>query len=78
MNFFNTHFEGAEHDYIDVRDKDMFKTVHQYIKDNHIEMFAMISERHSFIERLFTRHALETFAFSIDVPFLVMHINDSQ
>jgi nucleotide-binding universal stress UspA family protein len=78
INFFNTYFEGAKHDYIDVHDKDMFKIVHQYIKDNHIEMFAMMRERHSFIERLFTRHALETFAFSIDVPFLVMHINDSQ
>jgi nucleotide-binding universal stress UspA family protein len=76
MNFFNTYFEDAEHDYMDVRNKDMFKTVHRYIKNNKIEMFVMISERHSFIERLFTRHALETFAFSIDVPFLVIHINN--
>jgi hypothetical protein len=50
----------------------MFNAVHQYIKTNNIEMLAMISEKHSFLDRLFTRHALETFAFSIDVPFLVM------
>jgi nucleotide-binding universal stress UspA family protein len=76
MNFFNTYFEEAEHDYIDVHNKDMFKTVHRYIKENKVEMFVMMSERHSFIERLFTRHALETFAFSIDVPFLVIHVNN--
>lgn len=76
MNFFNTYFEEAEHNYLNVQNKDMFKTVHQYIKDSHIEMFTMVSEKHSFIERLFTRHVLETFAFTIDVPFLVMHINN--
>jgi nucleotide-binding universal stress UspA family protein len=76
MNFFNIYFEEAEHDYIDVQNKDMFKKVHRYLKDNNVEMFVMISERHSFIERLFTRHALEKFAFSIDVPFLIIHIDN--
>lgn len=75
MNFFNIYFEEAEHDYIDVKNKDMFKKVHRYLKDNNVDIFVMISERHSFIERLFTRHALEKFAFSIDVPFLVIHID---
>ncbi len=72
MDFFDTYFPDAVHDYIDVNTKDMFDTVHRYIADNSIDMLAMISEKHSFLERLFTRHALETFAFSIDVPFLVM------
>jgi hypothetical protein len=72
MDFFNEHFPVAIHDYIDANKKDMFNAVHQYIKTNNIEMLAMISEKHSFLDRLFTRHALETFAFSIDVPFLVM------
>ncbi|WP_248723309.1 universal stress protein [Seonamhaeicola sp. ML3] len=72
MDFFGEHFPLAVHDYIDVNKKDMFDTVRQYIIDNDIEMLAMISEKHSFLDRLFTRHALETFAFSIDVPFLVM------
>lgn len=72
MNFFDAYFPDAEHDFIDVNKKDMFDTVHQYILDNDIDMLSMISEKHSFLERLFTRHALETFAFSIDVPFLVV------
>ena len=72
MDFFNEHFPEAIHDYIDANKNDMFDTVHQYIVRNDIEMLSMISEKHSFLDRLFTRHALETFAFSIDVPFLVM------
>ncbi|WP_282136318.1 universal stress protein [Seonamhaeicola maritimus] len=72
MNFFDAYFPDAEHDFIDVNKKDMFDTVHQYILDNNIDMLSMISEKHSFLERLFTRHALETFAFGIDVPFLVV------
>ncbi|TXG35733.1 universal stress protein [Seonamhaeicola maritimus] len=72
MNFFDAYFPDAEHDFIDVNKKDMFDTVHQYILDNDIDILSMISEKHSFLERLFTRHALETFAFSIDVPFLVV------
>lgn len=72
MEFFNAYFPEATHDFIDVNKKDMFEIVNQYIVDNNIDMLSMISEKHSFIDRLFTRHALETFAFSIDVPFLVV------
>ncbi|WP_406684031.1 universal stress protein [Seonamhaeicola sp. MEBiC1930] len=72
IDFFKVHFPEAIHDYIDVNIKDIFSVVHQYLVDNDIEMLSMISEKHSFLDRLFTRHALETFAFSIDVPFLVM------
>jgi len=32
----------------------------------------MTSRHHSFLERLFARHLVETFAFNIDIPFLVM------
>jgi hypothetical protein len=35
-------------------------------------MIAMLSKKHSFLERLFTKHSVETFAFKIDIPFLVM------
>ncbi|APY09917.1 hypothetical protein BWZ22_01065 [Seonamhaeicola sp. S2-3] len=72
MEFFDAYFPNAFHDFIDVNYKDMFDTVHKYLTDNNINLLSMISEKHSFLERLFTRHALETFAFSIDVPFLVM------
>lgn len=70
--FFNNYFKDAIHEFIDVNSKDMYKAVHDYIDKNDIKMLVMVSEKHSFFERLFTRHALETFAFKIDIPFLVM------
>ena len=35
-------------------------------------MLAFMDEKHSFLERFFTKHPVETFAFKIDLPFLVM------
>lgn len=72
IDLFNSHFLDVVHDYIDVRFNDMYEVVHQYIIENDINMLAMMSEKHSFLERLFNRHPVETFAFNIDIPFLVM------
>ncbi|WP_341216636.1 universal stress protein [uncultured Wocania sp.] len=72
MEFFSTHFNKAKHEFIDTTSNDMFNTVHKYIINNDIKILAMMNKRHSFLERLFTRHDVETFAFNIDVPFFVM------
>jgi nucleotide-binding universal stress UspA family protein len=71
-SFFATYFPNAQHEYIDSNSKEMFNAVHEFINYNDIEMLAMMHEKHSFLERLFTQHAVETFAFSINVPFLVL------
>ena len=71
--FFKTNYSDASHEYIDATSKEMFTVIKNYLSNNNIKMLAMISEKHSFLERLFTRHIVETFAFSINVPFLVMH-----
>ena len=65
-------FSGLTHEFVDLDENDIFETVQQYIKDNDIKLLAMMSRRHSFLERLFTRHLVEAFAFKIDIPFLVM------
>ncbi|WP_158655117.1 universal stress protein [Flavivirga eckloniae] len=72
IDFFNSNFVNVIHDYIDVKAKDIYHTVHKYIVENNIRVLSMVGEKHSFLERLFNRHLVETFAFSIDVPFLVM------
>ena len=71
--FFNVCFPEALHDYIDVNSKDMVAYIKQYLSNNSIRMLAMISEKHSFLERLFIKHPVESFAFNINIPFLVMH-----
>ena len=70
--FLDYYFSELTHEFVDLEKKDIFDTVQQYIKDNDIKLLAMMSRRHSFLERLFNRHLVEAFAFKIDVPFLVM------
>lgn len=65
-------FSDLTHEFIDLEKKDIFNTVQQYIKENNVKVLAMTSRKHSFLERLFARHLVETFAFKIDIPFLVM------
>ena len=68
----DTSLGNISHEFIDLESDDIFKTVQDYLGKNNIKMLAMMSRKHSFLERLFARHLVETFAFRIDVPFLVM------
>jgi nucleotide-binding universal stress UspA family protein len=70
--FLGSCFSNAACEFIDLPDKDIFKTIKEYLNSNDIKMLAMMSKKHSFLERLFTKHLVETFAFKIDIPFLVM------
>ena len=76
--FFNTYFPEGVHDFVDSNKQDIFHAIQHYLRDNDIKMLAMMSKKHSFIERLFTTHVVETFAFKIDIPFLVMHSHSLQ
>lgn len=71
--FFKKYFPMAKHDFVDSNSHDIFHAIHHYLMDNDVKMLAMMSKKHSFIERLFVKHMVETFAFKIDIPFLVMH-----
>ncbi len=70
--FLDTIFSNLTHEFVDLEKKDIFETVRNYIINNDVKMLAMMRRKHSFLERLFARHLVETFAFKIDVPFLVM------
>ncbi len=65
-------FSSAVHEFMDLSNKDIFKTIKDYLYSNEIKMLAMMNKKHSFLERLFIKHLVETFAFKIDIPFLVM------
>ena len=71
-DFFTTHFSNAQHEYIDTPSKEMFNVVSDYIHKNGIDLLAIMNKKHSFLERLFKTHAVERFAFKIDIPLLVM------
>lgn len=75
-DFFSTYFSDASQEFIDSKNSDIFRNTHKYLRDNNIKLLAMTSKRHSFFERLFTKHPVESFAFNIDIPFLVMRPSD--
>lgn len=77
-NFLDTCIGTINHKFVDLESTDMFETIQEYIKTNDIKMLAMMSRKHSFFERLFARHLVETFAFKIDIPFLVMENTGEQ
>ncbi len=70
--FLDASFRFVNHEFVDLNKKDLFDAVKQFIDDNQIQLLAMMSRHHTFLERLFTRHAVETFGFKLDVPMLVM------
>lgn len=70
---FKKHFNDATYTSIEVNNKRMFEKVNRYIVDNHFDLFAMVSTKHSYIDRLITRYPVETFGLRIHTPFLVMN-----
>ncbi len=70
--FLDECFSNLNHEFINLANTDLFTTVEDYILYNDIDLLAMMSRKHSFLERLFTRHNVETFAFKVSIPFLVM------
>jgi nucleotide-binding universal stress UspA family protein len=72
----NTYYE-SKHEYIDPPNDKMYAVVHDFIKQNGIDILAMMNKKHSFLERLFKTHEVEQFAFKIDIPLLVMQYHDN-
>ena len=72
INFFDEHFSKPKHEFVDIVKDEMFNVVQDYITKNNIDMLAIMNKKHSFLQRLFTTHSVEKFAFKIDIPLLVM------
>ena len=70
--FLDECFSNLNHEFINLENTDLFKTIEHYLLNNDMDLLAMMSRKHSFLERLFTKHNVETFAFKVSVPFLVM------
>ncbi len=73
IDFFQSHFFNPTLKYIHSTSNDVFKSVNQYIMENNVKLIAMVNKRHSFFERLFVTHYVETFGFKIHTPFLVIN-----
>ncbi|MFV9550699.1 universal stress protein [Algibacter sp. PT7-4] len=72
IDFFNTHFKNSTQKFISAPSQDIYNVVHTFLQKNNISMLAIMNKKHSFLQRLFNTHAVERFAFKIDIPLLVM------
>ncbi|RLD30179.1 MAG: hypothetical protein DRI75_00445 [Bacteroidetes bacterium] len=70
--FLDSCLSKVAHEFIDLKNEKIFKRVQDYIVNNDIKMLCMMNKKHSFLERFFARQLVETFAFKIDIPFLVI------
>lgn len=70
--FVDACFRFVSHEFVDLEKRNLFDSVTEFIKAKDVKMLAIMSRKHSFLERLFTKHNVELFGFKIDVPLLVM------
>lgn len=73
--FLDSCFTNINHYFVELDEGHLFKTITNYITEHKIDLLAMMSRRHSFLERLFVTHPVERFAFNLKVPLLVMENN---
>ncbi|WP_298903068.1 universal stress protein [uncultured Psychroserpens sp.] len=70
--FLDSCFSNVNHSFIMLEEERLFDAVTNYMTANNIDLLAMMSRKHSFLERLFITHPAESFAFNLKVPLLVM------
>jgi nucleotide-binding universal stress UspA family protein len=70
--FLDSIISNITHEFVTLDNEDIFEVIQNYISTNNIKMLAMMSQKYSFLERLFSQHNVEVFGFKINVPFLVM------
>ena len=70
--FLDECFSNQHHAFIDLEQGNLFNKITDFVVENDVDLLAMMSRKHSFLERVFTRHTAESFAFNPKVPLLVM------
>ena len=71
-------FRFVNHEFIDLQNQDIYEGVSQFIEKNNIQLLAMMSRHHSFLERLFNTHNVERFGYKLPIPMLVMENTGQQ
>lgn len=69
-------FRNINHQFVFKSEISYLKTVQDYIKEHHIELFTMMRKQHTFLEHLFLNHKTEQIANKIEVPFLMLAYQD--
>ncbi|WP_339917435.1 universal stress protein [Yeosuana marina] len=52
--------------------RNIVDTVYKYIKENSVDMLAMVNSRHSFLENILFQSTIDEFTLHLDIPFLAL------
>ncbi len=73
--FIDEYFSNYNHEFIELEQKEIIKSITNYISNQNVNLLAMMSKKHTFLERLFNKHIVEKLAFNLNIPLLVMENN---
>jgi nucleotide-binding universal stress UspA family protein len=66
-------FDGLNYSFHWLDNADVINGLHNFVQSRRSDMVAIISEKHSFFEKIFTRSIVEDLGYNSQVPVLVMH-----
>jgi len=75
--FLSTYFNDVVHEFVDLKGNNILEIVTEYLSNNNIHLLTMVNKKHSFFDRLFTTHKIESFVFQIHTPILIMQNSTS-
>jgi nucleotide-binding universal stress UspA family protein len=65
-------FYEIEHDFSSVEDASVMHGIQEYIDHHSSELLVMISHRHTFFERLFSKNQTTAMAYETKIPLLIL------
>ena len=68
----NTYFDDVKHEFVHLHGSNIIDSIAEYSNKNNTNLLAMVNKKHSFFERLFATHTVESFVFQISTPILIM------
>ena len=66
-------FDGLDYSFHLLDNADVINGLHNFVQSRGSDMVAIISKKHSFFKKIFTRSILEDLGYNSQVPVLVMH-----
>jgi len=55
-----------------VNNKNFIEAINNYIKDNNIDMLVMVNTRHSYLENILFKTAIDILSLNIQIPLLAL------
>lgn len=66
------YFDNSVHSFEEMKGALMPDAIHEYIDQNNIGLLVMMNQKHSFLERMFTKQNIDSIGFHTEIPFLAI------